>query len=92
MASLTIRNLDDPVKARLRIRATYNGHSMEEEARVILREALEPKIEGQPAEHLVTPKQKNFLIEAHERFCELGGLDLPDYRGGAVRDPPEFKK
>ena len=37
MASITIRNLDDGVKTRLRIRAAEHGRSMEEEARVILR-------------------------------------------------------
>ena len=43
MASITIRNLDDEVKTRLRVRATGNGRSMEEEARLILRKAVEPK-------------------------------------------------
>ena len=32
MASITIRNLDDKVKTRLRIRAAGHGRSMEEEA------------------------------------------------------------
>ena len=36
MASLTIRNLDDAAKERLRIRAAQNGRSMEEEARILL--------------------------------------------------------
>ena len=40
MAVLTIRNIDDGVKERLRIRAAMHGHSMEEEARVILRRAV----------------------------------------------------
>jgi len=40
MASITIRNLDDEVKDRLRMRAAENGRSMEEEARLILREAV----------------------------------------------------
>lgn len=40
MASLTIRTLDDGLKERLRIRAATHGHSMEEEARSILRRAL----------------------------------------------------
>lgn len=39
MASLTIRNIDDEVKARLRLRAARHGRSMEEEARVILKRA-----------------------------------------------------
>ena len=40
MASLTIRNLDDELKQRLRVRAAQHGHSMEEEARSILRSAV----------------------------------------------------
>ena len=42
MTSLTIRNLDDVTKQRLRIRAAHHGVSMEEEVRRILREALRP--------------------------------------------------
>lgn len=41
MAALTIRNLDDDVKAKLRIRAAHNGRSMEAEAREILAEAVD---------------------------------------------------
>ena len=37
MASITIRNLDDDVKSRLRVRAAGNDRSMEEEVRLILR-------------------------------------------------------
>ena len=40
MGTLTIRNLDDSLKERLRVRAAVNGHSMEEEARLILRHAI----------------------------------------------------
>jgi phosphopantothenoylcysteine decarboxylase/phosphopantothenate--cysteine ligase len=39
MASLTIRKLDDTIKAELRLRAARNGRSVEDEVRVILREA-----------------------------------------------------
>jgi len=41
MAALTIRNLDDDVKAKLRIRAAHNGRSMEAEVREILAEAVD---------------------------------------------------
>ena len=44
MASITIRNLDDEVKTRLRVRAAGNGRSMEEEARLILGDA----VDGEP--------------------------------------------
>lgn len=40
MATLTIRDLDDALKARLRVRAAHHGRSMEAEARAILRAAL----------------------------------------------------
>lgn len=42
MTSLTIRNVDDATKQRLRIRAAHHGVSMEEEVRRILKEALRP--------------------------------------------------
>ena len=41
MASITVRNLDEGLKKRLRIRAAENGHSMEQEVRDILHAALE---------------------------------------------------
>jgi len=40
MASITIRNLGEGLKSRLRARAAQHGRSMEEEAREILRTAL----------------------------------------------------
>src|SRR3712207_190470 len=61
MASLTIRQLDDVTKKRLRLRAAAHGRSMEEEARSILRTAAAggteaalaraPARDGKPAEH-----------------------------------------
>ncbi|SDT30409.1 bifunctional phosphopantothenoylcysteine decarboxylase/phosphopantothenate--cysteine ligase CoaBC [Bradyrhizobium canariense] len=43
MASLTIRKLDDAVRDRLRLRAAQNGRSVEDEVRVILREASQQR-------------------------------------------------
>jgi len=40
MASITVRNIDDSLKARLRVRAAHHGRSMEEETRQILRHPL----------------------------------------------------
>jgi plasmid stability protein len=40
MGSLTIRNLDDDIKTKLRISAASKGISMEEEARQRLRSSL----------------------------------------------------
>lgn len=44
MANITVRNLDDDVKARLRIRAAENHRSMLEEIRIILRDAVNLEI------------------------------------------------
>jgi plasmid stability protein len=67
-STLTVRNLDEGVKARLRIRAAENGRSMEAEARAILRDSL---LGSAPTERLGT--------WIHERFADVGGveLDLP---------------
>lgn len=65
MASITIRNLDDDLKRRLRVRAAEKGRSMEEEAREILRVALAPA--GAP---------RNLGQSIHDRFAALGGVDL----------------
>lgn len=40
MATLTVRNLEDEVVRRLRIRAAEHGHSAEAEHRALLRAAL----------------------------------------------------
>ncbi len=71
MASLTIRNLDDETKARLRLQAARHGRSMEEEARTILRQAVMPSPD--PAGELGLGSR----IQAH--VAALGGveLDLP---------------
>ena len=45
MASLTIRKLDETVKAYLRLRSAGNGRSVEEEVRVILGELIQGRTE-----------------------------------------------
>ena len=79
MASITIRKLDDGVKTRLRLRAAENGRSMEEEARVILREAV---ASGAGPENLAA------VIRA--RFAPLGGVELELPRREPARNPPKF--
>ncbi len=66
MASLTIRNLEDNLKADLRLRAARHGLSMEEEARQILRQVLAPAM---PAGSLAR--------RIHERFAGLDAESLP---------------
>jgi phosphopantothenoylcysteine decarboxylase / phosphopantothenate---cysteine ligase len=41
MANLTIRKLDDAIRDELRLRAARNGRSVEDEVRVILRDAAQ---------------------------------------------------
>ncbi len=77
MASITIHNLDNDVKTRLRIRAARHGRSMEEEARLILAQAVDR--EPAPAKGLGTA--------LHELFKPFGGVDLEL----PPREPPRFK-
>ncbi len=80
MASITIRNLDDPLKARLRIQAAVHGRSMEDEARDILRTALNQE-----------PTQPADLAAAiRARFAPLGGVDLPEVPREPMREPPDM--
>ena len=79
MASITIRNLDDGVKSRLRVRAATNGRSMEEEARIILREAVEEQ-----------ESEKGLGTRLHELFKPFGGVELEIPPRGPMRDPPHF--
>jgi phosphopantothenoylcysteine decarboxylase / phosphopantothenate---cysteine ligase len=53
MASLTVRQLDEKLKKLLRLRAARHGRSMEDEVRVILREAAEET--GREALELIGP-------------------------------------
>ena len=76
MATLTIRNLDERLKGRLRVRAATRGQSMEEEARQILRAALN---ESEPA---VT----NLAERIRLRFAGLGDVRLPVAAREPVRD------
>ncbi len=79
MASITIRNLDEQTKARLRVRAAHHKRSMEEEARTILRAALagEAATSGDLAESI------------RRRFQPFGGVDLPVPAREPMGDPPE---
>jgi phosphopantothenoylcysteine decarboxylase/phosphopantothenate--cysteine ligase len=46
MANLTIRKLDDAIRDELRLRAARNGRSVEDEVRVILRDAAQHPLQG----------------------------------------------
>ena len=80
MASITARNLDGPLKARLRIQAAIHGRSMEYEARDILRSALSRE-----------PSRQGILATAiRARFAPLGGVELPTVPREPMRAPPSF--
>lgn len=78
MGTLTIRNLEDPLKSRLRMRAAARNRSMEEEARQILRTALQ--------EPLAQTVDLGTRIRA--RFAALGDVQLSIESRQVVRDPP----
>lgn len=80
MASITIRQLGDETKRRLRVRAAQHGRSMEEEAREILRGALARA----PAGTL----DLGACIRA--RVGPLGGVDLDIAPREPVREPPDL--
>ncbi|MGF6129632.1 FitA-like ribbon-helix-helix domain-containing protein [Pseudomonas frederiksbergensis] len=65
MASITIRNLDDQIKEQLRIAAAHNGHSMEEEARLILGRAL-----------ATVDRAGGLGSRIRNRFSSSGGIEL----------------
>jgi len=79
MASITIRDLDEQTKARLRVRAAHRKRSMEEEARNILRSAL--------AEEAATPR--NLADAIRRRFRPLGGVELRLPAREPMREPPK---
>ena len=80
VASITIRNLDDDVRRRLRVRAVEHSRSMEEEVRIILREAVSDD----------QPGPRNLAEFTRECFASLGGVELKMPPRGPMREPPDF--
>ncbi len=74
MATLTIRDLDEALRASLRVRAARHGRSMEAEVREILRAAL-----------AVPADDEGLGSRVRQRFASIGGveLDLPARVEGA---------
>lgn len=77
MATVTVRNLDDQVKERLRLRAAVHGRSMESEIRTILAEAVSE------------PDDRDGLFTTMlDRFASIGGVELDlSARSTPVRAP-----
>ena len=80
MASITIRNLDDEVKTRLRVRAAGKGRSMEEEVRQILRKAV-----GR------APRSRDLASIIRSHFGPTNGVDLELPPREPAREPPSFE-
>jgi phosphopantothenoylcysteine decarboxylase/phosphopantothenate--cysteine ligase len=74
MASLTIRKLDETIKAYLRLRSAKNGRSVEEEVRVILGELLQ----GRPEFTAAPPRADSPTAEGR----------VPTPRGADATDQP----
>lgn len=80
MASITIRNLEDDLKRRLRIRAAEHGRSMEEEAREILRQVVS-----------VPSPPVNLVGAIRARVAKVGGVELDIPAREPMREPPRFR-
>ncbi|MBS4097481.1 MAG: plasmid stabilization protein [Sulfuricella sp.] len=80
MASLTIRNLDEELKSRLRLQAARHGCSMEQEARWILSQAVMP-----------TANPTAFAQRIQQRFAGLDAdnLPLPERRPARIPSEPD---
>lgn len=80
MTTMTIRNIDEALKRRLRVRAAERGHSMEDEARDILRAALSTE-----------QARSRSLVEAiRARVAPLGGVALEPLPREEIRMPPDL--
>ena len=82
MASLTIRNLDERTKSQLRIQAARHGRSMEEEARTILRSAIEASQSPAGGTGLGS--------RIHAHFAQLGGVELELPERSSQATPAQF--
>ena len=76
MASITIRNLDDGVKAQLRVAAARAGHSMEERVRKLIVESVEPE-----------PQSRGIGSWLHAQFRGSGGYGLEVPARTEMADP-----
>jgi antitoxin FitA len=82
MASMTIRNLDEKLKARLRMQAAKHGRSMEDEARDILRSALST----------ASTRTVTLAKSVRRRIESLGGMELQIAPREPMREPPDLEE
>ena len=82
MASITIRNLDESDKLELQKIAAANGHSMEEELRVTIRDKIQRERAPSSGKQLV--ERIRMLVDQYGPF----DVELPPRELG--REPPDF--
>jgi plasmid stability protein len=82
VAQILVRNVEDPLKARLQKRARRNGNSMEAEAREILRNAL--REEEAPTRGLGSEMVALF---SGQGIGLKKGEDIPEIRGMRMQIP-----
>jgi phosphopantothenoylcysteine decarboxylase/phosphopantothenate--cysteine ligase len=80
VASLTIRKLDEAIKAELRLRAARNGRSVEDEVRVILREASHNRTQFAATLSQATPT----ALDSSHRVVSAGELRITLIIGGGI--------
>jgi phosphopantothenoylcysteine decarboxylase / phosphopantothenate---cysteine ligase len=82
MASLTIRKLDDAIRDELRLRAARHGRSVEDEVRVILREASQnrPTIASPTAQVAAPPHPARSSATALTRVTLIIGGGIAAYK------------
>ncbi len=81
MGTLTIRNLDDRLKEKIRLRAAKHGRSMEEEARRLLDAAV----------NAASDEQVGLGTAIRRRFEPFGTFELELPPRGPMRPPPKFE-
>ena len=79
MATLTIRDVDEELRATLRVRAARNGRSMEAEVRAILHDAL-----------VKSASQGGLGTRIHQRFAAIGGVEVMQPERTARPRPTKF--
>ena len=84
MAILTVRNLDENVKSKLRVNAAIKGVSMEEEVRQVLTRAVLAPANDADAGNLFS------RIRARMDANGFKGVDLELPVREPMRDPPNF--
>lgn len=80
MSNLTIPAVDSNTQELLRIEAERNGRSVEEQARVILAEALTPRSRPSNSAGLAIAA----IVDP------IGGIELDLPPRGGMREPPRF--